>query len=187
MKQILFFIILLLNITTYAKLIKMSNDFNILVDDAQEWSCVIDDKLELIWEVKKLEKDLQYNENAYTWFDGNSGVKNGKYSRNCHWGKNCNSLAFINAINNKKICTIKTWRLPTQQELASLLVFKEKAPLINNMFFPNTKDKSYWTSQNDVKNPDVAIDIPFFYGGNYGSDKSFYSYIRAVSSVKQKN
>jgi len=56
-----------------------------LADDAKQWSCVLDDKSQLMWEVKVSKKGLQDAQSTYTWFDGNSGVEGGEYSRNCQW------------------------------------------------------------------------------------------------------
>lgn len=173
-----------LSFTVNAKLIKISNTGTQLQDSFTPWSCVIDNKAKLMWEVKVSKKGLQDAQNTYTWFDGGSGVENGEYSRNCQWSEGCNTQAFIQALNQKNLCQSSNWRLPSESELMSLLVYNDDNPLINLNYFPNTQPKPYWTSMSHEHNDDVAIDVPFFYGGTNGSDKSFDSYIRAVSDVK---
>ncbi|TEU21339.1 MAG: DUF1566 domain-containing protein, partial [Gammaproteobacteria bacterium] len=167
-----------------AKLIKVSNEGALLANDAKQWFCVVDHKSQLMWEVKVSAEGLQNTQNTYTWFDGKSGVENGEYSRNCQWKKGCNTQAFIQALSASQLCQTSNWRLPSESELTALLVYNDDNPLINLDYFPNTQPKPYWTSMSHGHNDDVAIDVPFFYGGTNGSDKSFDSYIRAVSDVK---
>jgi len=173
-----------LSFAVSAKLIKISNTGTQLQGSFAPWSCVIDDKAKLMWEVKVSKKSLQDAQNTYTWFDGISGVENGEYSRNCQWGEGCNTQAFIQALNQSSLCQSSNWRLPSESELMTLLVYNDDNPLINLNYFPNTQPKPYWTSMGHKDDDDVAIDVPFFYGGTNGSDKSFDSYIRAVSDVK---
>jgi len=183
-KIALLFITLCLSTLANAKLIKISSEGDLLANDAKQWFCVVDEKAQLMWEVKVSKKGLQDAQNTYTWFDGSSGVENGEYSRNCQWGEGCNTQAFIQALNQSNLCQSSNWRLPSKSELMDLLVYNDDNPLINLNYFPNTQPKLYWTSMSHGHNDDVAIDVPFFYGGTNGSDKSFDSYIRAVSDVK---
>ncbi|WP_238924435.1 DUF1566 domain-containing protein [Candidatus Vesicomyidisocius sp. SY067_SCS001] len=111
----------------------------------------------------------------------NQGVSNGDYSHHCHWGKNCNTQAFINVLNIVKLCKQNTWQLPSESELRTLLFYGDNDLLINLLFFPNTKGQSYWSS--DEQDINIAIDVPFFYCGSKSSDKSFDSYIQTVSNA----
>tara|TARA_B100001079_G_C16290167_1_gene460595 strand:+ start:355 stop:906 length:552 start_codon:yes stop_codon:yes gene_type:complete len=181
-KITLFLSLFTLSVGAGAELFKASDRGNILSKDANEFSCVLDSKTKLVWEVKSSKKGLQDKQNTYTWFDGDSGVENGKYSHNCNWGENCNTAAFVNAINNENVCKINSWRLPSEAELRTLIVYGDEDLLINTNFFPNTKLKSYWSS--DQMDENIAIDVPFFYGGVKSSDKSFDAHIRLVSDAK---
>ncbi len=180
-KVITLFIITVLSINAHAQLIKVSEQGLILKSDDVTHRCVIDDESELVWEVKLLDKGLQNTQNTYTWFDGKSGVENGDYSHNCHWGESCNTQSYINGLNAEKLCQQATWRLPSEQELKTLLIYGDDELLINKHFFPNTQLKSYWSSSEQDDN--IAIDVPFFYGGSKSSDKSFDAHIRAVSDA----
>jgi hypothetical protein len=184
-KIITFFIILFLAFYANAKLIKVSNSGKLLENNSSQWNCVFDDKTELIWEVKTDKQGLQNKNNTYTWFEDESGEQNGKYSNSCDWGSNCNSKKYIIELNKTGLCNSSNWRLPTEKELSSLLFYSDYNPLINTDYFPNTQAKYYWSSTSHNKNPSVAIDIPFFYGGKRGSDKSFNSHIRGVAKFKQ--
>ena len=180
-KIVVFLSVVTFSIGINAALIKVSDQGHILKQTEVHHRCVIDDQSKLVWEVKLKEKGLQSINNTYTWFDGSSGVENGDYSHNCHWGENCNTQAFIQALNKDKLCQQNTWRLPTEEELKTLLVYGDEDLLINPVFFPNTQLKSYWSSTEQSDN--IAIDVPFFYGGSQSSDKSFDARIRAVSNA----
>ncbi len=179
-----FFIILsivIISLTANAKLYKISPRGDVLKNNAQDFICILDDKSKLIWEVKTNNKGLQNTANTYTWFDGKTGVENGDYSHNCNWGNNCNTRAYIKALNASNLCKQSNWRLPSESELKTLLIYGDENPLINTNFFPNTKLKTYWTI--DEIDENIAIDVPFFYGGVKSSDKSFDAHIRAVANV----
>lgn len=167
-----------------AAFIKFSGAGERLDFEAKSWSCIFDNEANLLWEVKQNNQDLQGKNHTYSWFDGKSGVANGDFSNFCHWRKNCNTQAFIKALNQKNLCGVSVWRLPTEAELGGLLKYGDTEPLIDTQFFPNTMSKPYWSSDTDPKKSNVAFDVPFFYGGSKGSDKAFNSHIRAVVDVK---
>lgn len=180
-KIIIFLSFFIYILAANAQLIKVSAQGDILDRQAKNHRCVLDSQSKLAWEVKLNNKGLQDANNTYTWFDGKSGVNNGDYSHHCHWGKNCNTQAFIDALNQTKLCKQSVWRLPSESELRTLLVYGDNDLLVNLNFFPNTKRKSYWSR--DEQDIDIAIDVPFFYGGSKSSDKSFDAHIRAVSDA----
>jgi hypothetical protein len=180
-KNILFFVITLLVSNASAQLVKVSDRGQILDHKSTVQRCILDDKAKLVWEVKLVNKGLQNTQNTYTWFDGVTGEANGDYSQNCHWASACNTQAYVKAVNDIKLCQQSNWRLPSEAELRTLLVYGDEDLLINQAYFPNTQLKSYWSS-NQV-NTQIAVDVPFFYGGSKSSDKSFDAYIRLVTDA----
>ncbi|WP_053951973.1 DUF1566 domain-containing protein [Candidatus Thioglobus autotrophicus] len=179
--RLLFLILISLTGIANAQLFKVSDQGAILSNISTKQRCVLDDQSKLVWEIKLASKGLQNTQNTYTWFDGQSGVQNGDYSHNCHWADSCNTQEYIKAINTLKLCQQKKWRLPTQAELKTLLLYGDNDLLINQQFFPNTQLKSYWSS-NELSR-DIAIDVPFYYGGSQSADKSFDAYVRLVSDA----
>ncbi|MCH9746067.1 MAG: DUF1566 domain-containing protein [Proteobacteria bacterium] len=179
--RLLFSILISIASVANAKLFKVSDRGLILSNTSADHRCVLDDRSKLVWEVKLNAKGLQNTQNTYTWFDKKTGTQNGDYSHNCHWAESCNTQAYVQAINAIKLCKQKDWRLPTQAELKTLLVFGDNDLLIDQQFFPNTQLKSYWSS-NQLSNS-IAIDVPFYYGGSQSSDKSFDAYVRLVSDA----
>ena len=178
-----FYALLLWGINTHAALYKVSDTGEVFQRGEQTFACVLDDQTQLLWEVKTTKPGLQNTRNTYTWFDGKTGVENGDFSHHCHWGESCNTQAYLQALNQQNLCEKDNWRLPTEQELKTLLVYGDNDLLIDQVFFPNTQLKSYWSaSEIDTQ---VAIDVPFFYGGVKSSDKSFDAHIRAVSTLSR--
>ena len=143
-KSLLLSLLMLTSISVSAELKKMSDEGELLSYDSSSWSCVLDNKNSLVWEVKTEDNRLQSSLNTYTWFDGTSGRDNGTYSKNCYWGKNCNTKSFIEDINKRELCGFSDWRLPTRNELNSIVdYYGDSDTLINLDFFPNTQMDSY--------------------------------------------
>ena len=180
-KPLISLLVMSLSFALEAKLYKVSDRGDILPDSAPEFACVLDDKSKLLWEVKTTQTGLQHQHNTYTWFDGKTGVDNGQYSRHCHWGEACNTQRYISALNQAKRCQQNNWRLPGARELKTLLNYGDDHLLIDTSFFPQTQAASYWSA--DEIDAEIAVDVPFFYGGVGSSDKLFDAHIRAVSSV----
>ena len=167
-----------------ADFVKLSNEGEVLDFENSNWSCVLDQKTSLVWEVKGETEGLQYTKNTYTWFDGETGRGGGMYSKNCFWGEGCNTKSYINDINEAQLCTYTDWRLPTRDELKTIInYYSDKDILIDLVFFPNTQKDTYWTSMTAKDDPSLAYEIPFFYGGSIIREKSIDTYIRLVRSA----
>jgi hypothetical protein len=183
-KGLLLSLLMLINMSVSAELQKMSDKGEILKLGNFEWSCVLDKKNSLIWEVKSEVEGLQYALNTYTWFDGQSGRDSGTYTKNCYWGKSCNTKSYIEDINKRELCGFADWRLPSRNELNSIVdYYGDSDTLINSDFFPNTQMDSYWTSTSVKDNPKLAYEIPFFFGGSIARDKTIDTFVRLVRSA----
>ena len=167
----------------FADFVKLSNEGEILDFESLNWSCVLDQKTSLVWEVKSETEGLQYTMNTYTWFDGDSGRKNNMYSKNCYWGEDCNTKSFIDDINEAQLCSYSNWRLPTRDELKTIINYYGDDILIDLDFFPNTQKKTYWTSMTAKDNSSLAYEIPFIFGGSIVREKSLDTHIRLVRSA----
>lgn len=181
----LFLLLFLLSLNASADLIKINQFGDTLPATSTDWACVLDDKTQLMWEVKTTDETLYNTSNTYTWYNKISGVSNGEYSHNCSFYDFCNTSLFIELVNEFKLCGYGNWRLPIHQELKSLIKYPDSEPLIDTTFFPNTQSGRYWTSTVDVKDSSVIKDVSFFYGGTSGSEKSFDSFIRVVRKINQ--
>ncbi len=183
-KALLLSLLFLTSVFANAEMQKMASDGELLSYDSTSWSCVLDKKTSLVWEVKSEDAGLQYSLNTYTWFDGTTGRDNGTFSKNCYWGKNCNTKSYVDDINKSGLCSYADWRLPSRAELNSIVdYYSESDTLIDSNFFPNTQMNNYWTSTTVKDNSKLAYEIPFFYGGSIARDKTIDTFVRLVRSA----
>jgi hypothetical protein len=76
----------------------------------------------------------------------------------------------------------KTWRLPTINELKSLVDYgKSSYPSIDTAVFPNTQSYSYWSSSTYAQDTSYAWYVYFYYGEVYYYYKTSYYYVRCVT------
>ncbi len=106
--------------------------------------CVKDYSNGLIWEGKTNE-GFRSGKNRYTNYQigYTDGIGNSVSQTDVDAASN--AIAYINAINQIKLCGFDDWRLPTSAELLTL-VTKSQNPPIDTTWFPNTQASSYWTS-----------------------------------------
>ena len=89
----------------------------------------------------------------------------------------------IRYCNNLKLAGHKDWRLPTVQELFSIVDFDKYNPAIETVYFPDTKSSNYWSSTTDAHYTDDAW-LVYFYSGYVNDHLKFYAYyVRAVRSI----
>ena len=72
------------------------------------------------------------------------------------------------------------WRLPTNNELASLADFTVINPSINTTLFPGTTASGFWSGSSYVADPSYAWYVNFNVGYSFGLNKAGYNYVRLV-------
>jgi hypothetical protein len=130
-------------------------------DETLPWRCVRDNVTGLIWESKTdaLTANLHSNNFSYSWYQSDEeGIVDGDESgiaATCLF-TNCNTQAFIAEVNAQGLCNFRDWRLPTHNELLSILhIGQAVAPMIDAGYFPNTTDLLtapvwYWTQDSSA-------------------------------------
>ncbi len=153
---------------------------------ATSWVMVRDNVTGLIWEVKTNKDGVKnYNDphdadNTYTWYDSNPAT-NGGFAGTP--GTGTDTEDFIKALNDAHYGGYSDWRLPTLNELFSIVNYSiaNPGPTIDTGYFPNTQPSWYWSSTTYACSTDRAWSVDFGYGnGYYGSYKSKDGYVRAV-------
>lgn len=153
------------------------------------WSCVLDKNTGLIWEVKTRKPGLHYQNNTYSWFNpdirNNGGLAGHPGGANCR-SKPCDTSSFINRVNKIGWCSAHDWRLPTREELRSLVDYRleEKGPALDHMVFPNTTSQFYWSADSNAVHPDEAWGIGFAFGFDYAYYKNNRGHVRLVRKNK---
>jgi hypothetical protein len=117
------------------------------------WPCVLDMRTSLVWEVKTLEPGLHHAENTYTWYFSddsevyNRGDAGGEDGGECT-GSACDTQAYVAAVNEQGLCGHHDWRVPTKEELGSLVDprIRPPGPTLDTSYFPNMRSAEYWSS-----------------------------------------
>lgn len=76
----------------------------------------------------------------------------------------------------------KNLRLPTLEELLTLLDYTKLGPAIDTKIFPDTENYAYWTSTPCVWDNTTHWVVRFHDGVVYGSDRSTVACVRAIYS-----
>ena len=178
-----------------------------LPKSAQSWSCVLDNRSGLVWEVKTDNGDARDKDNKYRW--GGKGVSdmtlgsykgnnrrsesrwNGAGNRYDDWNK------LVDAANSEKLCGFSDWRVPDLYELASLVrcrggSYKNldkgctgsyQKPTIATDYFSNAQFFGFWSSSPYAfYHRNYAWDILFSNGYGSGGNRDFSRYVRLVRS-----
>lgn len=163
-------------------------------DPAATGACVRDNVTGLVWEVKTTDGGLHDSGATYSWYStenngGFDGDLNGA-ATSCSLA-NCNTDAFLTQVNTQGLCGFFDWRLPTHEELLSLVHFGlTDSARVDSEYFPNTGAIAdaplwYWTVQpgaDGVSNDEArnAWAIDFATGLDNFLNKSSASRVRLV-------
>ncbi|MEE8482796.1 MAG: DUF1566 domain-containing protein [Acidiferrobacterales bacterium] len=174
------------------KYVKIGHADGELHESASTWDCVEDKSSGLIWERKTQDRGLRDAGNFYSWYDPNE-LSNGGHvgaadNGKCRGGINCDTDAYVKAINALKLCGFSDWRLPTRADLMSLVQYGEKGKgLINRHFFPTATSDWYWAMDSDNLNPSRAWYVLFFNGRYMKASKSEAKRIRLVRTRSERS
>lgn len=151
---------------------KLDASGNALPETASEWSCVRDNHTGLMWEVKTDDGGLRDKDNTYSWYNpdnntngGSAGTQNGG---SCA-GSDCDTYAFVQAVNSQGLCGINDWRMPTRLELMSIVHNGVVYPSIDTAYFPNTLSRWFWSSTPNSNSSDGVWQVSFEHGSVGGN------------------
>ena len=162
------------NPRSYTKLDANGND---LPDTATSWVMVRDNVTGLIWEVKTDDFGVHYKDNKYTWYDSNPATNGGDAGTP---GDGTDTEDFINALNSAGFGGYADWRLPSQEELTTIVDYGVARPSVNTSYFPNTSTFFYWSSTTYADRSADAWYVSF-HGVNVYNEHKYYSFhVRAV-------
>jgi hypothetical protein len=137
----------------------------------------------------------------YSWYKpiGDNGGYEGSINgvpaqQNCSTKDNCNTDAFTNAVNAKGLCGKNDWRMPTIDELKTLVYCSDgkydtdgsctnndsiSTPTINSTYFPNT-DYWYWSSSPNADSSSSAWFVLFSRGSSSNDVKHNVNFVQLV-------
>jgi len=154
--------------------------------------CVKDNVTGLIWEGKP-EIGFRTTTNTYTNYDSDAKLQKYLWISSTIFSTiytyvfptlveidaPSNTEGYKTAVNGMSLCGFTDWRLPTADELHSLVnVATFPLPAIDNDWFPNTQRADYWTSSPSFVMASNAWKVSFWDGGvfynKYSYDEPFY-------------
>jgi hypothetical protein len=137
------------------------------------WDCVRDEITGLDWEVKTDNGGLRDKDWTYTWFNstgGNDGGSAGSANGGvCFDTSNCDTEKYVSAVNAAGLCGRNDWRLPTREELQSIVNISQfnTAPRYDIDFFANpppSLSQAHWTSTPDASSSAIAWTVDLLKG-----------------------
>lgn len=154
-----------------------------------QWGCVQDNNTGLLWEVKSGDPaNSHYYLLRYSWYDADSNPNDGsaglENSDDCN-GVACNTQAYIDYLNNLNYCGSSQWRLPTVNELMTIVVTANLDLVVDESYFPNTKNDQYLSNQTLASDRERAWYLYFSDGSTGYAPKTSPNYVRLVSKEVQ--
>lgn len=154
---------------------KLDANGNVLASSAVNWSCVKDNVTGLVWEVKTDDAGFHDKDNTYRW----GGIT--------HQGSNYGTYyndwdSLVNGSNSSDFCGYNDWRIPTTQELMSIVDNGRFNPSIDTDYFNNTQNLFYWSASPNSINSSYAWGVGFDFGSSHDGtqDRSLSHAVRLV-------
>jgi hypothetical protein len=176
---------------------KISNTGTTLPDTAvlgsglNDWTCLKDNKTGMIWEIKTNDGGLRDLNNTYTnYFVDDTG-----------YGLSNNADVFVNAVNTQTLCGSAKWRMPTIEELRSLVYCSDGRyetkfeiygcaysystsvikPTINKKYFPDTLlGDIFWSSTPVTYSNGLVWNVSFNSGHSSDGNKYRNNKVRLI-------
>jgi hypothetical protein len=161
---------------------KISNAGKTLPAKVVNWDCVKDNITGLMWEVKTNDGGLHHYDWIYTWYEpdntkngGTAGTQNGGIcSDKKHPAASaCDTDAYVKAVNAAGWCGAKDWRLPTKEELHSIVSYADDyyERAVDTAYFPSAAGRPLWSASPYAGNPGHAWYVGFDFGYGYWASK----------------
>lgn len=130
------------------------------------WHCIKDNEQRLYWMVGRDDESPFDSYWTYSWYSSSLHIGEPHKGSCFYKTPGCNVSDIVAQANLQKVCGLSTWRLPTSQELLSLVQppTKPEGPYIQSGFFPHTHKGDYWSS-----NAAEALTIKAFTHLNQGA------------------
>ena len=156
----------------YEKIDIHGSDLN---QDAKSWQCVRSNDTQLTWEVKSNDGGMRDGNHTYSWYS--AGIANlilgsGNKDGGACLHSDCDTHDYIERVNQQQLCGISDWRLPTTEELATIVHDTAQATKVDRRYFPNTRSYYYWsnTVYADFYDPDEYAHFPAVQAFQYWSE-----------------
>jgi hypothetical protein len=121
--------------------------------------CVQDNVTGLVWEAKTTDGGLRDYNKTYTNYSA-------AYDPARLYNTSTDASGFVKAVNASNLCGYSDWRLPTADELQSIVDYSVAlpGPAIDVSLFPATPNDEFWSGSDDTGNKNFAWSVSFKYG-----------------------
>lgn len=138
--------------------------------------CVLDNVTGLMWEVKTSDGGLRDQRNVYTYFSP-------EYDPGLKYRTATDAMGYVDAVNATSLCGYNDWRLPTVDELQSLVDYSvaNPGPTIDTVWFPDMQGPMiFWADPLYHGYTGVAWSVGFTYGFTGYNDRERTLGVRLV-------
>ena len=167
--------------------LKKSIEGKTLSNDTETWSCIEDTNNGLTWEIKSSDNGVRDKNNSYSWYQPSllEGAQGAADEGKCKGSSDCDTQSYIQTMNKKNYCGYSDWRLPSREEMLSIVSFENAASkvTINTNYFPDTLPSWYWTASSNKAHPEHAWYVLFRNGIALNDLKERAKHIRLVRSI----
>ncbi|MBF0265785.1 MAG: DUF1566 domain-containing protein [Gammaproteobacteria bacterium] len=98
----------------------------------------------------------------------------------------CTTSEYVKQMNENSMCGFQDWRLPSREELRSIVNYGKSMPSIDQHVFPNTVSAPYWTSTRYINNRFSVWTVNFEHGSDNTQEKHRAISVRLVRDASNK-
>jgi hypothetical protein len=183
--------------TTAFSFTKLDANGKALPDTATDWSCVQDNRTGLIWEGKNAGNGLHGANHTYSWYNANGATNGGRVGMpgspddtTCgnpiSVAAGCDTEKFVTAVNREGWCGFRDWRMPSIEELGSIVNYGRSMPAIDTAYFPNMPlPAGFWSATSFAPEPSFGWIVIFDEGLITHCVKSWAYYVRLVRDGRE--
>jgi len=140
---------------------------------------------------------LHFYGDRFTWYDSNKKSNGGHIGSWNHKGKHCfgytegkprtycHTEQFVSRVNKQSLCGFNDWRLPSREELTSLVNFGATGPSIDTQYFPQVQRDFYWSASAAAGKKNQAWTISFEYGFTAPMLRTDTRFVRLVRAAQK--
>ncbi len=150
---------------------KLDGGGNALPASAASWACVHDNHTGLTWEVKSPAGSGGIHDaaNTYRWGGKTAQLVGDFGTRFADWD------TLVDGTNSQNLCGFTDWRVPTQEELRSIVSYDRASPAVDTDYFPNTVSSLYWSAIPSPSASSTARNVDFVVGTDYAHHSATFN------------